>query len=138
MITLVDTNVLLDIFGADIRFGRASSEHLRRCLKEGAVHACEIVWVETAVAFPTSQACKEAMSVLAIEFSAMTEEAALLAAKVWRQYRKEGGKRERVVADFLIGAHAMSQGNRLLTRDRGFYRKYFHSLNVMDPSDSVS
>ncbi len=51
MITLVDTNILLDIFGADRKFGQISSEALRVCLLEGAVHACEIVWVETATAF---------------------------------------------------------------------------------------
>lgn len=134
MITLIDTNVLLDIFGADKVFGRASGECLRQCLQEGAVHACEIVWVETAIAFSTAQACKEAMNTLSIEFSAITQETAFLAAKAWQQYRKEGGKRERVVADFLIGAHAVQQGNRLLTRDRGFYRNYFHSLQILDPS----
>jgi len=47
-------------------------------------------------------------------------------------YRKAGGKRERVLADFLIGAHALHEANRLLTRDRGFYRKYFSGLKVLE------
>src|SRR5688572_26990513 len=134
MITMVDTNILLDIFGADKAFGLASSETLRKCLKEGAVLACEVVWAETATAFPHPKTCKEMMETLSIEFSPMTEEAALFSAKVWHLYRKEGGRRERVVADFLIGAHALVQGNRLLTRDRGFYRKYFKALKIIDPT----
>jgi predicted nucleic acid-binding protein len=39
-----------------------------------------------------------------------------------------------MIADFLIGAHALHQANRLLTRDRGFYRDYFDGLEILDPS----
>lgn len=134
MITAVDTNILLDIFGADSKFGYASSDLLRKCLKEGAVHACEIVWVETATAFGNPHNCKQMLGKLPVEFSAIDEETALYAAKVWQNYRKNGGKRERVVADFLIGSHALLQGDCLLTRDRGFYRKYFKSLKILEPS----
>lgn len=138
MISVVDTNILLDIFGADPYHGYESSMLLRRCLKEGALHACEVVWVETGTAFPNQQACKAAMETLTIEFSPITQETALIASQVWRDYRQNGGKRERVVADFLIGAHALLQGNRLVTRDRGFYRKYFKSLTVLDPTEHAN
>ena len=56
------------------------------------------------------------------------------AARAWRGYRTRGGKRERVAADFLIGAHAMEQCERLLSRDRGFYRECFKGLKLLDPS----
>ena len=134
MITALDTNILLDIFGADPKFGRASAEMLRRCIAEGAVVACEAVWTETAAAFPAKDTFLAAMNTLGAEFSAINQKTSLASGLAWRQYRANGGKRERVAADFLIGAHALVQCDRLLTRDRGFYRKYFEGAPIIDPS----
>jgi predicted nucleic acid-binding protein len=58
----------------------------------------------------------------------------LAASESWRAYGRAGGARERVISDFLIGAHAQMRADRLLTRDRGFYRSYLRELTVLDPS----
>lgn len=134
MITAVDTSVLLDVFGADERFGASSAQALRACLNEGAVVACDVVWAETRTAFASDDAFLGALKALGIGFSAPTEQAAALAGAAWRKYRAAGGKRNRVMADFLIGSHAASQCDRLLTRDRGYYKKYFAGVTVIDPS----
>ena len=134
MITAVDTSVLLDVFTADPRFGAGSAAALRKCIEEGGVIACEVVWAETAAAFPDSGAAREALTRLRIDFSALDESTALSAGLSWHAYRRAGGKRERVIADFLIGAHALATADRLLTRDRGFYRRYFEDLQIVDPS----
>ena len=134
MITAVDTSVLIDVFGADPRFGQPSANRLRLCLNEGAVIACAVVWGETRAAFSSDEDFVRALHTLGVGFSAQTEQASMLAGTVWKKYRAGGGKRDRVIADFLIGAHATSQCDRLLTRDRGYYKKYFAGLVVVDPS----
>ena len=134
MITAVDSNVLLDVFGADPVFGARSRKVFRSCLSEGRLIACEVVWVEVASFFQSPDAAQDAMDRLGVEYSPIELRTALAASRAWKVYRSRGGKRERVVADFLIGAHAVSQAERLLSRDRGFYRTYFSRLRVLDPA----
>ena len=134
MITAVDTSVLIDVFGADPRFGAASANALRLCLNEGALVACDVVWSETRAAFPAEQTFAQALGALGVGYSAPTEAAAAMAGVAWRKYRAAGGKRDRVMADFLIGAHAATQCDRLLTRDRGYYKKYFSGLVILGPT----
>jgi hypothetical protein len=134
MITAVDTNVLLDVLGADPTFGPASANALRTALRQGQLIACDVVWAEVAGSFASATAALNALKPLNLEFSALTIEAALEAGLAWKAYRQSGGARTRVVADFLIGAHAIFHADRLLTRDRGFYRSCFKRLKVLDPT----
>jgi predicted nucleic acid-binding protein len=134
LITTIDTNILIDILEPDPVFGQASKQALRRCLQEGSVIACEVVWAEVVTTYSSKK--KQAVDVLrriGIEYSAMTLEAALEAAACWHTFRKNSKVRDRIVADFLIGGHALILSDRLLTRDRGFYRDYFKRLKVISP-----
>jgi len=134
VITAVDTNILLDVFGDDPTFAPASSEALRDCLREGALVASDVVWAETATVFGDAGRFRDAMNKLPAAFSPLTEEAATKAAQAWRRYRAGGGRRDRIAADFLIGAHALVTADRLLTRELGFYRRYFSGLRILDPT----
>lgn len=135
MITAVDTNVLIDIFTADPQFGISSKEALRTCIQEGAIIACDVVWTEAATMFEHASTCLDMMEQLGFTFSAMNRESCLYAADMWRNYRQSGGTRHRIAPDFLIGAHASLQSDRLLTRDRGFYRPYFKNLLILNPAE---
>ena len=133
MITAVDTNVLLDIFTADPRFGVRSRDALRRCRAEGSLVACDIVWAEMAGAFPDPAAATEALDALEVAFDPVSQEVALTAGQTWRTHRAGGGTRRRILPDYLIGAHAVAAADRLLTRDRGFYRAAYTELAVLEP-----
>lgn len=98
--------------------------------------ACDVVWAETAAAFPSEGDARDALGKLGIAFGPLDVDAASTAAMSWRSYRADGGGRGRVVADFLIAAHASAHADRLLTRDRGFYRTRFQALAVVDPSEA--
>ena len=136
MKTAVDSSVLLDVLGADPKFGEASREALRSAHDAGALVACEVVWAEVRAHFSDDEPFHEAMSLLGVRFNPLPPEAAELAGALWRQRRERSGEpgRNRVVADFLVGAHAWLRADRLLTRDRGFYRRVFEGLMVTDPS----
>ena len=135
MITAVDTNVLLDIFIDDAEFSEKSSDMLRKCIKEGKVIACDIVWAETAANFKSENEFRRIMDSLEIEFSPLNENAAFRAGHLWKSYRKETPGKSKIIADFLIASHAKLQAERLLSRDRGFYRGYFKDLAVLNPAD---
>ncbi len=134
MITAVDTSILIDILEPDPVHGLRSKEALKKCLHEGAVVACDVVWAEVATAYGENQdELTDALRTMRIGFSAMSYEAALSAARSWHDYRRRGGGRDRIAADFLIGGHAAVQAERLLTRDLGFYREYFTGVAVVTP-----
>ncbi len=126
--------MLIDIFGADPAFGERSREALRDCIAQGSLVACEVVWAELTAAFADGAAAQEALERLGVTFSALDAPTALAAGEAWAAYRHGGGPRDRVMAGFLIGAHAATAADRLLTRDRGFYRRYFEALTLVDPS----
>jgi predicted nucleic acid-binding protein len=134
MITAIDTNVLLDILAPNQDFYEASANALQDAANEGSLVISDIVYAELCVHFETQKECDAFLESNDIRVQALTQEACFLASRAWRMYRKQGGKRTQILADFLIGAHAQKQARCLLSRDRGFYRNLFPALNLHDPS----
>jgi hypothetical protein len=134
VITAVDTNVLLDVLRPNPDFLDASLKALVACGSEGKLVVCHIVYAELCVHFPDRKSCDEFLRDRQIGLQGDTRSACDLAARAWKKYREVGGPRERILPDFLIGGHAKARTSRLLSRDRGFYRKYFPGLVLIDPA----
>jgi predicted nucleic acid-binding protein len=136
MITAIDTNVLLDVLIPNEDFFDLSAAALQTSADNGSLVICDLVYAELCVHFSLQEDCDAFLQSNGITIQSITREANFLASRAWRTYRQQGGKRNRILADFLIGAHAQRQASRLLSRDRGFYQKLFPSLAVYDPSKS--
>jgi hypothetical protein len=129
----VDSSVLVDLLSGDDQFAAASEASLEQALALGDVVVCDAVVAEVQTALETRDTAMDALNSLGIRYLATTEQAAVRAGHMQRRFRDRGGGRERVVADFLIGAHALLQTDGLVTRDAGFYRDYFKGLKLMVP-----
>ena len=138
MVTAIDSSVLLDVLTNDPDHGHASLRALDAARGLGRLVVCPVVWAEVGAFFDETDRMRRALQAAGIAFDPFDEISASLAAHQWRRYRRQGGQRTRVIADFLIAAHAETRAQALLTRDRGFYRRYFETLRVVEPQRSVS
>lgn len=128
MITAVDTSVLLDVFLPDEQHGPRSAQWLRAAYDRGAVLICDVVYAELVPAFDDRTALDGVLREIGGTTAPIDTTVAYEAGLRWRRYRQAGGPRERIITDFLIGAHAVLKADAFLTRDRGFYATYFPEL----------
>lgn len=129
---LVDTNVLIDIIHDDPQFAEASSEALEQCSESGILIINPVIYGEVGA---ICDSLEELDSLLPLDLFRRDElmwEASFLAGQAFRRYRKNKGQKKRVLADFLIGAHASVAGFGLITRDRG-YANYFN-VELLNPT----
>ena len=128
MITAVDTNVLLDVFIPSDEHGPQSREWLSAAYNAGAVIICDLVYAELVPAFTSRVSLDGALREIGAALSPVNSSIAYEAGLRWKLYRESGGPRNRIIIDFLIGAHAASTADAFLTRDRGFFATYFPDL----------
>ncbi|MDG4878860.1 type II toxin-antitoxin system VapC family toxin [Mesorhizobium sp. WSM4935] len=131
--TLIDTNVLIDVWGPAGPLTEWSSSAIIPCRRDGALVINSIVWSELAPLVASEAILRKAAERLEMDREFLPWEAAFLAGVTHSRYRRAGGVRERTLPDFFIGAHAAVAGHRLLTRDAPRYRGYFPDLEIISP-----
>ncbi|MES0029322.1 type II toxin-antitoxin system VapC family toxin [Mesorhizobium sp. M0074] len=132
--TLVDTNVLLDLVTDDQDWAEWSIEQLEAASLRGPLLINDVVYAELSVRYSRIEDLDAFLDAAGLEIVTMPRPALFLAGKVFTQYRKSGGSRTGVLPDFFIGAHAAVGELPLLTRDVGRYRTYFPSLMLITPA----
>lgn len=131
MKTAVDSSVLLDLLLNDPQYAAVSTDALSAAQTIGTLVVCEVVIAEITPVI--GDQLPQFLEETDLQFLPMSMNSAQRAGHIFAKYLQSGGKRTRVIADFLIGAHAMAHADRLLTRDRGFYRSHFRGLTLVTP-----
>jgi len=137
MITAVDTNVIIALWDKDPSLSASAQHALENGFNRGTLIAAAPVVSELIAAPGRSEAFVnkffEETGIL-VEWE-LPERVWRLAGRAFRDYAerrhrlRDPGPR-RILADFLIGAHAVSVGQRLLTLDTRLYRAAFPSLTL--------
>ncbi|QYJ15188.1 hypothetical protein Rxycam_01003 [Rubrobacter xylanophilus DSM 9941] len=139
MIVAVDTNVFVRLLSGDEETASIIREELEDVAARGRLTVSPPVYAELA-AGRSHEDVDEFFSAKSIEVDWHLE------AEIWREagtrfgkyardrrrQRRDAGPR-RILADFLIGAHALHLADALLTSDTGIFATYFPDLRVISP-----
>jgi predicted nucleic acid-binding protein len=130
---LVDTNVLVDVLENDPTWADWSIAQLRAQAQIHRLVINPVIYAELSLTFSTVEALDETLANLQIPVIEIPKPALFLAGKAFVQYRRQGGTKSNVLADFFIGAHAAVAGLPVLTRDVRRYASYFPTVQLIAP-----
>ena len=134
--TLVDTNVLLDVATDDPRWLRWSLYQLDAASVRGRVLINAVVYAEFSIGYARIEEADRVLAAVGIDLTEIPRSALFLAGKVFQRYRAQGGTRTGVLPDFFIGAHAAIARIPLVTRDPRPYRRYFAGIALIAPDET--
>jgi predicted nucleic acid-binding protein len=134
-VTLVDTNVLLDVFTKDPKWLGWSVMRLEEASIKGPLLINDVIFAETSSRYSRIEDFETALVDAGVTVVPTPRAALFLAGKAFVQYRGAGGLRTGVLADFFIGAHAAVERLPLLTRDARRYRSYFPTAELIAPAE---
>ena len=137
MTTAVDTNVIIALWDKSISVSSAAQTALETAFSRGSLVVAAPVFAELLAAPGRTEAFVDAFledTGISVEWN-LDETIWRVAGRAFQRYaerrrkQRDSGTR-RILADFLIGAHADTRGYRLLTLDERIYRPAFPKLVV--------
>jgi hypothetical protein len=131
---LVDTSVVIDIVGGDVNWAPWATTALAIAGTRGQLAINDIVYAELAAGFTDADTLQSALDDLRLSLIRIPVEALFLAGHAFRRYRRAGGAKVNVLADFFIGAHAAVACAPLLTRDAKRIRAHFPTVELLAPT----
>ena len=131
--TLVDTNVLLDLVQDDAEWANWSEAKLFEAQRAGPLTINLVGYAELVPAFDSMADLDGFLKRARIAVKDISRPAAYLAGEAFLQYRKRKGAKTGVLADFFIGAQAQTEGWTILTRDAARYKTYFPAVTLIHP-----
>ena len=130
---LVDTNVLVDVLEDDPQWAEWSLAQLRAQSQIHELLINPVIYAELSLTFSKAEALDAAVDGMGLVLREINRPALFLAGKAFVRYRRKGGKKQNVLADFFIGAQAAVLGCPVLTRDARRYQTYFPSVSLIAP-----
>ena len=131
--TLVDTNVLIDVLSNNPVWRSWSLDRLEARSASGRMLINEVVYAELSLGFDSEEELDKAMLDLNVVLVWSPKSALFLAGQAFQRYRLAGGPRLGVLPDMFIGAHAQVARLPILTRDVRRYRTYFPDVELISP-----
>lgn len=137
MTTAIDTNVVIALWDKDEGVSLAAQRALDAAFHRGTLVAAAPVFAELIAAPSRSETFVGTFveeTGIGVDWE-LTEHVWRLAGRAFQSYAERRRKQRdagvrRVLADFVIGAHAVANGCRLLTIDDQLYRSAFPSLVI--------
>jgi hypothetical protein len=130
---LVDSNILLDVFLDDPKWGTWSEEQLGVYGASHRLYINPMIYAEISIGFSRTEDLEQTLMEGGFNILPIPKEALFLAGKTFLQYRKRKETKRSPLPDFYIGAHAAIEGLPLLTRDPRRYRTYFPHVVLLGP-----
>ena len=135
MTTALDSSILWAIIRREAGHQRWL-QTLIEAASEGPLVISPVAFAELAPSTSDEGELLDFLARLAVTYEPISPAAAHLAGLTFKRYRKAGGPREHLVPDFIIAAHAQTHAHRLAAIDRGYLRKWFPTLRLLEPVNS--
>jgi hypothetical protein len=130
----VDTNIVIDVSSNDPVWADWSQRQLDAAAQREPLAINDIVYAELSVGYRRAEEVDALLARIGVVMNPIPHRALFLAGKAFQSYRRAGGVKTGVLADFFIGAHAVIADAALITRDPRRYRAYFPGIELITPS----